>query len=152
MIAELRLETPSPQRILLVAIALVSTACTGSQQRVPVATSDSGSQGIAALDDTVRVPLGQEASTRDGRLTLRYVKLVNESRCPANAVCVWQGDAAVQLEAQGAGGTASVTIHTALEPKVLELSGYQVSLLEVQPYPGTGNQASPYIVAHVLRK
>lgn len=148
----MRHESSTALKSLLLAVTLASFACTGSQQRVPVATSDSGSQAIAALDDTVRVPLGQQASTRDGRLALRYVKLVNESRCPANAICVWQGDAAVQLEARAGGGTANVTIHTALDPKVLELSGYRVSLLEVQPYPGTGSQASPYIVARVVRE
>lgn len=149
---DIRVEGSFQRGAVLLTIALVGAACTGSQQRVPVAASDSGSQAVADLDDTVRVGLGQQASTRDGRLTLTYVKLIAESRCPPNANCVWQGDAAVQLEARAGGATADVTIHTALDPKVLELSGYRVSLLEVQPYPGTGSQTSPYIVAHVVRK
>jgi hypothetical protein len=151
MIADMHLDILWQRNRLVLLAALVCGACTGSQQRMPVAASDSGSQASVALDDTVRVPLGQRASTRDGRLTLTYARLVNESRCPANVVCVWQGDAAVALEARTAGGTANATIHTTLDPRQLELSGYRVTLLEVQPYPGTGNPTSPYIVARVVR-
>ena len=81
-------------------------------------------------DDTLVVMLGAAAVTSDGRLTFTFVRLVSESRCPANVVCVWEGDAAVRLRGASPDGSTEATIHTALEPKVFEIGGARVSLLQ----------------------
>lgn len=119
-----------------VAIAcLLASACTAS-------TSGGGTPppAAASADDTLSIALGERASPTDGSYTVRFVRLVADSRCAANVVCVWQGDAAVRLEiTTPRGGAMEATLHTALEPKTLAAQGYTISVLDVAPYPGTSD-------------
>ena len=130
----------------------VLVSCGGNQAPSAAAQAETLQVSSGALDDTVTVELGQREFTRDRSVELSYVKLVSESRCPANAVCVWQGDAAIQVKAATTAAVVDTTIHTALDPRVVEIGRNRISLLEVQPYPGVGDQKkTPYIVARVLR-
>jgi hypothetical protein len=139
-------------RFLIVIGCALLGACSGKPAPGPSAAEGALRSSTAALDDTVTVRLGESAMTRDRSVRLGYVKLVSESRCPANAICVWQGDAAVQLEAEVVGVAVDTTIHTALDPKVITIGANEISLLEVQPYPGTGASPTPgYIVARIVR-
>lgn len=139
-------------RYLAIAIILPALACSGKQAPSPTARDETLQIASGPLDDTVRVQLGGSALTRDRSLQVTYVRLVSESRCPANAVCVWEGDAAVRIAARAVGVAMDTTIHTALDPKVIAIGSNQVSLLEVQPYPGAGDpQQSRYIVARIVR-
>jgi hypothetical protein len=139
-------------RFLIVIGCAILGACSGKPAPGPSAAEGALQSSTAPLDDTVTVQLSQRAMTRDRSVQLTYVKLVSESRCPANAICVWQGDAAVQLKAETIGATVDTTIHTALDPKVIAIGANQISLLEVQPYPGTGASPTPgYIVARIIR-
>ncbi len=106
---------------------LLAAACSGGAGTAPKA-DPSPSSVSAALDDTVRAVRGQATPVDGGRLTVTYTDLT-DSRCPANVQCVWQGDAA--------GATARPTLHTALEPKATTHAGYTVTLVAVDPYPGT---------------
>jgi hypothetical protein len=128
------------------------TACSKTGTTGTPTTGQSPPPTNVASDDTLTATLGQTATTRDGALAVTFVRLVNESRCPANAVCVWEGDAAVRLHGRTRSDAVETTIHTRLDPKVLEVRGYKVSLLEVHPYPGTGNdQQTPRVVVRVVR-
>jgi hypothetical protein len=136
-----------------IAIGVALVGCSVKQAPSPRARSETLQRASGPLDDTVTLQLGQRAFTRDRSLQLTYVRLVSESRCPANAICVWQGDAAVQLRTESLDDSLEATVHTALDPKVLEIGGNRISLLEVQPYPGTGDAKQPaYIVARVVRE
>lgn len=141
-------------RLLVIAVSVAAIgACSGKQAPGPAAAESALQSSTAPLDDTVTVRLGQRAMTDDRSVQLSYVRLVSESRCPANAICVWQGDAAVQLRAEAVGVAVDTTIHTALDPKIIAVGANQISLLEVQPYPGTSSSQKPgYIVARVARQ
>ena len=140
-------------RLLVVAISVAAIgACSGKQAQGPAAAESALQSSTAPLDDTVTVQFGQRAMTDDRSVQLSYVRLVSESRCPANAICVWQGDAAVQLKAEAVGVAVDTTIHTALDPKVIAVGANSISLIEVHPYPGSGDSGkAAHIVARVSR-
>lgn len=49
---------------------------------------------------------------------LRYVRLVNDSRCPPDVQCVWAGDAIAAFQWTPASGAAQkFELHTGLEPR-----------------------------------
>jgi hypothetical protein len=134
------------------AIVMTVAGCNGKQAPSPSADAEMLQASAGKLDDTVKVQLGKSALARDRSVAISYLRLLSESRCPANAICVWQGDAAVQLRAATSVQSVDTAIHTALEPKTLQIGGNTISLLEVQPYPGTGEpKEPPYIVVRVLR-
>lgn len=136
---------------LLLPLTLMGACTTSAPPASSADTSILPSTG-SAIDDTLTAMLGASATTRDRSLRLTYVKLEGDSRCPANAVCVWEGDAETRLRVQTANDALEATVHTRLDPKVLEVGGYKLTLLEVQPYPGTTpTPGKPKVVVRVVR-
>lgn len=116
------------------------------------ANTTAATAAVSFSEDTLTLALGAEATTRDGGLRVRFVQLVNESRCPANVTCVWEGDAAVKLTGATRSTAAEATIHTAVDPRVMDVAGYRLSLLDVLPYPGTPDSArAKSVVVRVVR-
>jgi len=134
---------------ILVSAVLATAACSSSSGR---SANGPPSLPVTSGSDTLTIAVGTEVSTRDRGLAVTFVRQVSESRCPANVVCVWQGDAAVRLKAVSRNGTVEATLHTELEPKTLEVGGYRISVLDVQPYPGAGDSArTSRVVVQVVR-
>jgi hypothetical protein len=104
----------------------------------------------AALGDTVRIRLGRSASVDRGRLRLTFVSHGPDSRCPANAVCVWMGDVAVRVAARLARLSVERELHTGLEPRSLTIDRYLVTLIGLLPYPGTEVEGGPVTVPTAL--
>jgi hypothetical protein len=78
-----------------------------------------------------------------------FDSLISDSRCPANAECIWQGESTVKLSLHIAGVQQSFKLSTFNNPPTFRndttISGYKIKLLSVSPYPGL-NQQSPYTV------
>ncbi|WP_308516627.1 hypothetical protein [Sphingomonas flavescens] len=84
------------------------------------------------------VPLGQ--AVRVGDLTATPIKVVEDSRCPMNARCVWAGRLVVQTRIDGKGWreTANLTlgqIHTT--------HGQMLALAGVRPEKTTDHRIEP---------
>lgn len=81
--------------------------------------------------------------------TLEAVKLevrfeaVTDSRCPIDAVCIWEGDgvASFKLTDLSTGKTQTLELHTnqGVGSDTVKLAGITVKMLELYPYPGTPN-------------
>ena len=103
-----------PQRILVFSgvLPLLFAACATS------ATGAAGDTARSVADGgTFTLAVGERVKLADDS-TLRYVKLVNDSRCPPNVQCVWAGDAIIALEWTPASGAAQqVELHTGKEPR-----------------------------------
>lgn len=97
----------------------------------------------AALGDTVRVALGQAASFDNGRLSVTFEAVEQDSRCPADVVCVSAGDAEARFRLRVGERVAGTTLHIHGEPKQVEYFGYRVALATVDPYPGTYDRSKP---------
>jgi hypothetical protein len=72
-----------------------------------------------------------------------FVALVEDSRCPANANCVWQGVARARftIEAKGEQRTfdlSTLDLSAEYRKERVEL-GYTIRLINIYPYPGLGN-------------
>lgn len=96
-----------------------------------------------ALGDTVRIVVGQAAVFDGGKLEVAFDTLEADSRCPADAVCVWQGDAAARFRLAVGSRRVGTTLHTTLDPKQVAFDGYVVRLVNVEPYPGTWDRSKP---------
>lgn len=66
----------------------------------------------AGHDVTLR--LGQEAAVQGKDLTVRYVRVVSDSRCRPNMTCIWQGEAtlAFLLKEPGRGEGTTAELHS----------------------------------------
>jgi hypothetical protein len=123
---------------LTTAVAL-TVACSAPPAAAPAAGSPDASAPTqsVSLGDTLRIELGRSASVDGGRLVVKFVSRGADSRCPANVVCVWQGDVAVRIAARVGNTTVERELHTGLEPHSLTVARYVVTLVGLLPYPGT---------------
>ena len=124
-------------RLAVAAAVLSVAACSSSQTTVtePVVYS------LAEAADSVQIRVGATISV-EGTL-ISFTSLVSDSRCPMDAICVWQGDAAVQISAQKGADTQLMQLHTTLEPRNSTAHGYSIALLSVNPYPSASTPSRP---------
>jgi len=79
----------------------------------------------------VTLGVGDKFELPDGSL-LQSVELIQDSRCPADAFCVWQGEALLQFELDGLSFRRTFT---GPDDAVTVVDGWAIQVLDVQPYP-----------------
>ena len=73
-------------------------------------------------------------------LRLCFDSLIGDSRCPANAVCVWAGSAVAKFSLSKNGESTPFTLATmpyGEYKKDTVLLGYKIEFVNLSPYPGT---------------
>jgi hypothetical protein len=86
-----------------------------------------GEEAVLLIDQCLR--------NDEENVSICLVELVNDSRCPMGARCVWAGDAMVELSFVK-DDTVSLFLHTNREfQRDTTLMGYKVALIDVDPYP-----------------
>src|SRR5262245_18240365 len=131
--------------------ALVLLACHHDMSASnPAGPSASGS--TAAIGETLRLKVG-ESATLDGKVTLRFDRVSDDSRCPIGVTCVWEGDAVVHLTVSVSGDAAAVALHSNSSFAQSALHrGYTVRLTELAPMPRENQPvaASAYVASLVV--
>lgn len=74
-----------------------------------------------------------------------FDSLITDSRCPANAVCIWQGVVVVKLSFRDAAGSqnfylSSLTNHPFFPANDTSINGYKIRLLDVSYSSPTGER------------
>lgn len=84
--------SPMVPLALLLALAGTATACASDGGTRPSPGSEYGAPFVVGVGDTLAIG-------GDG-LTLRFEGVSNDSRCPTDVTCIWEGEALVALRAQ----------------------------------------------------
>jgi hypothetical protein len=93
---------------------------------------------------TMTVPLGREFTLRVGEtatvdgaaLRVSVDKVAEDSRCPVDVQCVWEGDAIVSVAIADAAAPRSYQLHTSGRYEREATHGaYQVTLVRLDPAP-----------------
>jgi hypothetical protein len=96
-----------------------------------------------ALGETLVLTPGQEVRA-GGILRLGFHQVLGDSRCPTDVVCVWAGNAEVQIGlALGMAPTHPFVLNTIDHPAAVEFGGYRVTLLNLTPYPRSPLRIDP---------
>ena len=85
-----------------------------------------------------------EAATVEGTdLRVRFEAVTSDSRCPADALCVTQGDATAVFTVRAGGSAASLALHTAAaEGRRGAAGAFTLTLVRLDPYPYAGRPIS----------
>jgi hypothetical protein len=125
-------QVPARVRIVLaLAAALPALAGCESSSRIVAASIR---EGVA--DTTFSMRVGQEARVGGSIMRFSFVSVTSDSRCPSDVVCVWAGNAAVQIGVSfGMGPTVLYVLNTGLDPRFVDLGSFRITLVDLQPYP-----------------
>jgi hypothetical protein len=119
-------------RIVLAALFL--SACSGGNPVGP----------IVPLNQEFTLAPGGAVTVEGSNTRVQFVEVTGDSRCPANARCIWAGDAVVEIRIAEPGSSSDYDLHTAdAQHAVATHRDFQVRLLGLQPYPFTDRPVAP---------
>lgn len=119
----------------LVATGLLITNCKMQTLSVPQKS-----------DGTITVAVNKKVTIPNSKITIEFQQITEDSRCPADVTCVWEGIAIVNLKMSNGKENKDVQLATRnFEPKNAMKSqnydGYNITLQDVKPYPGGKQEA-----------
>ena len=94
----------------------------------------------AAVGKPFTLKVGQSTTLPDGGW-MRFNRLVSDSRCPIDAVCITAGDAVISLVFER--GHLTNELHTDPSRSQMSYGNYVIKLTDLHPYPRASNPAKP---------
>lgn len=115
-------------KIIIATFALViAFTMTGMSQTPEYLTVKSGKQGIA----------------KKSKLKIKFISLVEDSRCPEGVNCVWEGNAKIKVLISNGKTSQEFEMNTNLGPKGDSFSGWAIYLEELSPAPKSDSNIDP---------
>jgi len=94
---------------------------------------------LLSVPREVVLKYGEEIRLKGYVLRFSFSEVLEDSRCPVNVTCIWEGNGKVVIGiAAGMGPTHALILNTGLEPRSVVWNGIQVTLLELNPTPQAG--------------
>jgi hypothetical protein len=85
--------------------------------------------------------MGQEAKIQGSGITVRFVGVGEDSRCPMDVQCVWAGNAIVRLSLISTQESSKdAALNTTLDPKSTQYGGFTFQLVGLKPSPRSGTR------------
>ena len=118
----------------ITAVILLLTACSAISRETATPAPLSASPGMPFI-----LRVGQEALISGEGLRLRFDEVVEDSRCPLGALCVWAGQGVITLTIEGPDGAAGTLQLSTLPPNdaTTFLKQYDIRLQALTPYPAS---------------
>ena len=86
---------------------------------------------------------GQAMPVPEAAVSVRFVAVTGDSRCPADAMCIQGGDAIVRVEVEPSRGTrASYDLHTG-DMRPARHGDITLEIVELAPYPFSSRPTQP---------
>ena len=90
----------------------------------------------AKMQETVEIRTTASKTADRGRVRITFLEVVNDSRCPENATCVWAGNATVKFAvSKGKSVARTIELNTNTGAKTATVYGYNVRLEHLTPPP-----------------
>ncbi|MBE3072302.1 MAG: hypothetical protein IMZ67_04945, partial [Acidobacteria bacterium] len=114
-------------------VALLSAACSGSPARPTI-----------SVDTRITVPIGQTVTIAATSASVRFESVLEDSRCPADANCVWQGQAAVRLTVVASARQVSIELRSdPAAARTASVNGLRFEWVQLDPYPFSSRPTQP---------
>jgi hypothetical protein len=104
------------------------------------ATAPAGNAQAVDAGAEVTLAPGETASVNAAEIKVRFISVIDDSRCPRDVTCVWAGEVRLLLEMQTARGPQPIEIR---ERGSAIAGGYRVTLLQVEPQPMSTAKIAP---------
>ena len=112
--------------------------------------------GISASPQTksLLVKVDQEKTVSGTRIKVKFIELIEDSRCPVDVNCVWAGNAKIKLRFSKGSDEEVVELNTTLKPQTIDFGGYRFKLAGLTPRPRSNVRISRlgYVAALTANK
>ena len=119
-------------------LAILTASCTTPAQ--PGTTGVIPSEQVQA-NRQFDLKSGQEAHIQGTPISVRFLGVAEDSRCPSDVVCVWAGNAVVRLSLMSTQAPSiDAALNTTLDPKNVTFGGYTIRLVDLKPATKSGTK------------
>jgi hypothetical protein len=118
-------------RVAAILMSMVFAGC-GAVPSQELQTVDLGAQFTLAPGATVFV--------KNAGIKVRFIAVIEDSRCPLDVTCIWAGEVKVQLEIDDTRATSPLEI---IEGGSAAAGGYRVTVVRVEPQPVSTARIAP---------
>ena len=93
---------------------------------------------------SVSVQLHKEKSIPGAGFRIKFVEMVEDSRCPTGTTCIWAGNAKVKIEVRGGrGDSKTFELNSTMQPTIVTYAGYDIKLAGLTPKPAANVRIDP---------
>jgi hypothetical protein len=97
----------------------------------------------AAKPEKFTLRPGQQKRAAGGELRIKFVSVVEDSRCPVGVDCIWAGNAQIKVIATDERGEKKeMTMNTTMGPQGDQFAGYAINLVSLTPVPTAKGKAA----------
>lgn len=89
----------------------------------------------AQTEQTIKVGINRQKTLSKSDLTIKFVSLIEDSRCPTGTNCIWAGNANIEIKVSKGKESKTFELNTFLEPKAVAFAGYEIKLADLNPKP-----------------
>ena len=87
--------------------------------------------------ETLTVKHGQVRSAARGKVTVKFIAVLEDSRCPINARCIWAGNAKVSVRvAKGRSAPKTFELNSGRGQQSFVFAGYEFKYKDLRPWKG----------------
>jgi hypothetical protein len=109
------------------------------------------------INDTLNVSVNKSTSNNLYQFTVTIDSVLNDSRCPSNANCIWMGNAAVRFLFTNNDEVKKFVLNTnggTNYPSDTTIDGYYIKLVTLSPYPEVNKDIlqSEYVAELLIKK
>ena len=91
----------------------------------------------ASEPETLVVRVGEHKMTARGKITVKFVEVLEDSRCPPDVNCIWAGNAKLKITlAKGKKAAKTFELNSTLKPDMILFEGYEIRFVDFVPRPG----------------
>ena len=107
------------------------------------------SQTQTSGDNTLTIGINEKTTIPNSKISLEFKEIVEDSRCPVDVTCVWEGIAIVNIDATNGNQKTNFQVSNQnLEDKNITrsvtVSGYKITWQQLKPQPG-GKEEPPIL-------
>src|SRR5687767_3849024 len=96
----------------------------------------------APIGTPFRVGVGQSVRLESAGIELGLDRVLDDSRCPADALCVWPGTARIQAWLRVNGSRRDIELKT-FPKELLSTDGFTVEVQALEPFPYSNVRIDP---------
>lgn len=126
-------------KLTLISLVLLAISCPGQDSN-----QASNHAKETPLDHEFELKVGQEVIIKGEPLKVKFISVLEDSRCPKGVTCIQAGQARVALQLIPRNKKAeTVELSTTSTGQEIDSNGYQVKLVSLNPYPKMDSQVKP---------
>jgi len=88
---------------------------------------------FAQSGESAAIRLGDTAELVKSKISIKFLRVIEDSRCPADANCIWAGNAKLEIEASKGSQKGTFVLNTNGNETVAKFAGYAIRITSLEP-------------------